>query len=392
MERKRVMVIGHTYAAPANRLKFDHMARDDRFEFLMMAPKRWRNLVTRVHNPAEASNGLYTSMFVDVWFGRHPALYVIPRLGSIIRRFEPHLIYCEQEPICLVSSQAAFVAADVPTVYFTWENVARRDLRYRMLSPVRAYCLGKSLLMAAGSKSAASVMRGLGYAKPIYITPLLGVSEDLFFPQDASTLRARITRRPFLIGYVGRFKHQKGVGTLLKAAASLNRDIDWHLALVGGGPEEDKYLQAVRTFGIGDRVSLHPPVPHDGVPDYLNCFDVLALPSRTTPTWKEQFGHVLVEAMACGVPVVGSSSGAIPDVMGEAGLVFAEGDTRDLSAKLTALHDDAPLRERLRETGLQRVRDRYTDRRIAQNMLSVCEIALGMDRTTPNTLEVDGID
>ena len=391
VQRKRVLVIGHTYAAPLNRRKFEHMAKDQRFEFLLVTPRRWRNLITSAHNPGGSSNGQYSTAFVDVWLAGCPALYVIPQLGGIIRKFRPQLIYCEQEPICFVSSQAALLAGRTPTVYFSWENVDRRDIPYRAFSPLRALCFHRSSLMAAGSWGASSVIRSRGYKKPVHITPILGVAEELFFPRDMSALRARLTGSRFVIGFVGRFVEQKDVATLLKAVARLRPELDWHLVLVGGGPQKTRYEELGRRLGIPDRLTVRAAVPHHEVPQFLNCFDVLVLPSRTTPTWKEQFGHVLIEAMACGVPTVGSSSGEIPNVIAEAGLIFQEGDAADLSEKLRALYCDPALRDGLRERGLRRVRERYTDTRIAQNMIALCEIALDTDRTTPNTLEVDQV-
>jgi len=243
--------------------------------------------------------------------------------------------------------------------------------------------------MVAGSKEAASVIRRHGFKKPIYITPILGVNEQLFFPQDMTVLRKEITQHSFLIGYVGRFVEAKGVKTLLKAVKLLDGTVDWHLVLLGNGPKRHEYEDLIRKFGIAERVTFHRAVSHDEVPQLLNSFDVLVLPSKTTPTWKEQFGHVLVEAMACGVPVVGSSSGEIPRVIGDAGLVFEEGNAEALSSQLSALFQDAPLRDSLRQRGLRRINGRYTDTRIAANMIALYEIALGMERETTNTLEID---
>src|SRR5260221_14335510 len=84
--------------------------------------------------------------------------------------------------------------------------------------------------------------------------------------------------------------------------------------------------------------------------------DALVLRSLTTPVWKEQFGRVLTEAMACGVPVVGSSSGAIPEVIGEAGLIFPEGDAAALAGCLAKLQQPPALRLALAQRGLARAR------------------------------------
>lgn len=388
MDRKRVLIISHTYTAPVNRLKFDIMAQDERFEFLLVTPKKWRNLLTMADNPPGFENGKYKTLFVDVWFGWHPVLYFIPQLHKIIREFKPDLIYCEQEPICLVSLQTAILSGRIPIIYFSWENVDRTDIRYRLFWPVRTFCLRSSIFMAVGSSGAASVLRRHGYVKPIYITPILGVSEKLFFPQDVTALRRAITERSFLVGYIGRFVEQKDVTIIIKALSTLNHDIDWHLMLVGGGPKKGEYEILIRSLGISDRVTFQSPVSHDAIPQLLNCFDVLVLPSKTTATWKEQFGHVLIEAMACEVSVIGSSSGEIPNVIGDAGVVYREGDAEDLRAKLTMLFQRNGLRETLKKGGLTRIKDYFTDARIAGNMIALYEIALGIERITANTLEV----
>ena len=91
----------------------------------------------------------------------------------------------------------------------------------------------------------------------------------------------------------------------------------------------------------------------------------MVLPSRTTATWKEQFGRVLTEAMACGVPVVGSNSGAIPEVIADAGLIFPEGDAMSLAAQLQRLANEHTLAVELGRRGMARVVDNYSQKRIA---------------------------
>jgi glycosyltransferase involved in cell wall biosynthesis len=298
------------------------------------------------------------------------------------------LVYCEQEPICLVSLQAGLLGHSLPIIYFSWENIQRRDPRYRLFSLVRAFCYRRSLFMTAGTKDAAAVMRRQGCTKPIYITPILGVSEELFSPQTAEPRRPGAAKKPFAIGYIGRLSAQKGVDTLIRAAASLTPVVDWHLLLLGGGPDKPELVNLLQHLKISDRVTFQPPVSHDEVPAFLHGLDVLVLPSRTTPTWKEQFGHVLIEAMACKVPVVGSSSGEIPRVIGGAGLIFQENDPADLREKLVRLANDVQLCQDLQQRGMERVKERYTDARIAANMISLYEIALNLERRTPNTLEL----
>jgi glycosyltransferase involved in cell wall biosynthesis len=103
----------------------------------------------------------------------------------------------------------------------------------------------------------------------------------------------------------------------------------------------------------------------------MRQLDVLVLPSISRPNWKEQFGRVLVEAMACGVPVVGSTCGEIPNVVGDAGLLFPEGDVAGLRDCLARLQADAELGARLAEAGRARVAERFTQQRIAAETVAV---------------------
>jgi glycosyltransferase involved in cell wall biosynthesis len=117
-------------------------------------------------------------------------------------------------------------------------------------------------------------------------------------------------------------------------------------------------------LGIAKRVTFASPVPSMEMPRFMSALDVLVLPSRTRPNWKEQFGRVLIEAMACGVSVIGSDSGEIPSVIGEAGLVFRQDDVEDLRRCLLSLYDHA-LRLRLAREGRARVMAHYTQAHIA---------------------------
>lgn len=160
----------------------------------------------------------------------------------------------------------------------------------------------------------------------------------------------------FTIGFVGRFSPEKGLETLLAASARLAAP--HRLLLVGGGPLEAR---------VQDWIQRHPEVPaelaplvdHAQMPELYHRMDVLVLPSRQAGFEQEQFGRALVEAMACGVAVVGSDSGAIPEVVGDGGLIFPAGDALALADRLASLAD--PIRRaELARRGLRRVRERFS--------------------------------
>ena len=99
-------------------------------------------------------------------------------------------------------------------------------------------------------------------------------------------------------------------------------------------------------------MTFHGHVEEAAIPDTYRRFDVLAVPSVPMPGWLEQFGRVVVEAQASGVPVVASASGALPDVVGEDGLLVPPRDARALRAALARLLDEPGLWERLRAAGI----------------------------------------
>jgi glycosyltransferase involved in cell wall biosynthesis len=198
------------------------------------------------------------------------------------------------------------------------------------------------------------VLRAKGYRGRSHVVPL-GVDTDRFTP--------RPTRRPrpFTVGFVGWLERHKGILDLLAAADR----VDAHLLLVGKGRLQAAVeREAVRRAG---RVRLHPWASHHQLPDLLAQMDVLVLPSipviqRNIAPWigiplKEQFGRVLVEAMACGVPVIGSDVGEIPHVIGDAGLVYPAGDVSSLAQGLAQLRANARLAGHLSAAGRARARE-----------------------------------
>jgi glycosyltransferase involved in cell wall biosynthesis len=198
----------------------------------------------------------------------------------------------------------------------------------------------------------------------VTVLPQLGLDPARYAGGNAARAREAGAPRsvgPPVVGFIGRVVPEKGVDLLVDALDGF----DARLLVIGDGIARSG-LEARTVLWPGGKAVFTGAVGDTAVPDYLACMDALVLPSRTTATWAEQFGHVLIEAMAAGVPVVGSSSGAIPEVIGEAGLVFPEGDARALRSQLAALFDDPALRRRLIERGRARVQRLYTNDRIAR--------------------------
>jgi glycosyltransferase involved in cell wall biosynthesis len=200
--------------------------------------------------------------------------------------------------------------------------------------------------------------------------PQFGVDPETFRKSDSSALRAELNlEHRFVVGFMGRLVEEKGVDTLLAALGRLPEDVT--ALLVGSGPFQPDLEKLCLQLGLAERVRWVPAVASHKVPDYLNAFDVLVLPSRTRPTWKEQFGRVLIEAMSCELPVIGSDSGEIPRVIGEAGCTFPEGDVLALASALRQLRNDAALCSRLGPRGRVRVLAHFTQAEVARKTVEV---------------------
>jgi glycosyltransferase involved in cell wall biosynthesis len=121
----------------------------------------------------------------------------------------------------------------------------------------------------------------------------------------------------------------------------------------------------------GSGVRFFEPVENSRMPDILKDADILVLPSLTRPDWKEQFGRVLVEAMSCGVVPVGSDSGEIPNVIGDAGFVFPENSEEKLFETLDNLALNPQLRKKLSQKSVIRIKNNFTWPIVAKKIVEV---------------------
>jgi glycosyltransferase involved in cell wall biosynthesis len=356
----KVWVVSHAYVTPVNHDKLRTLAALDDIELTLVVPDSWRTATGVLRLPSvEAPYPIVVSRITRS--GRIGA-YRYRDLRPL-RRAKPDVLHVEVEPWSLAAAQLVRAAGDAPVVLFTWENLeGPRRLASRV---VERWVLRRVAHVIAGNVGArARVLRRGVPASRVSVLPQLGLELARYATGNASRARAAGAPKSAgapVVGFLGRVVPEKGIDVLVDALASL----DARLLVVGDGVARAE-LQA-RTVGWpAGKATFVGGVSDAAVPDYLACMDALVLPSRTTTGWAEQFGHVLIEAMAAGVPVVGSSSGAIPEVIGEAGVVFPEGDVTALRVQLTALLADAELRKRLVALGRARVERLYTNDRIAR--------------------------
>lgn len=377
----RVVIVSHSCVGALARRKVEALAANSGLDILLITPARWREpLFGEIALDSGAMSG-YQPLPVKVYqTGRVYALWYHPQVVQAILRFKPDIIHVEEEPSSLAALQFALVARLARTrglIGFTYENV---DMVTKWPRPwIERYFLHSARAMVAGNQTAAGILRSKGYIRPIVCAPLVGVDPEEYRPSP-SPLRSQLRLDgTFVIGFVGRLAEEKGVLVLFDAVSRLNGN--WKLLILGHGPLRRRLTERARTLGIEDKLMLFDSVPHAEVISYLNSMDVLVLPSLTIPGgWREQFGHVLIEAMSCQVPVIGSSSGAIPEVVGDAGLIFEEGNYEALRRHLAMLQDSSELRQELGARGRRRVFLHYTNNAIASKVYALYRAVLGSEQ------------
>ncbi|HKO21523.1 MAG TPA: glycosyltransferase family 4 protein [Candidatus Eisenbacteria bacterium] len=369
----RVLAVDHTAGVLPFRRKFAALAALPDIELTVLAPDRWVENYRLVRAAATSEGGYRLEVGRVVWPGYENRGFFVGGLAGAIRRTRPDILHLWEEPYSLIALEALVLrrslAPRARALFFSSDNLTRDGhYAYRpslLYAAIERWVHGECEVGTAVSDEVVEVLRAKGYRKPIDVVPHGLDLED--YPEPTSERRAAarewIGAKGVVVGYAGRLLAMKGVDVLLRAAAILASGAgtasDFTVVIVGDGPERAALESLARELGLADRIRFRPAVPHESMPEVFAAFDVTVIPSLTTRTWKEQFGRVAVEAMAAGsVPVV-SDSGALPSVVGDAGIVTPEGDFAALAAALGRLLPSL-VEDPIGPRGRERVRQSFT--------------------------------
>jgi glycosyltransferase involved in cell wall biosynthesis len=359
----RVLMISKTFVASTSQRKLEELAKFQDIDLTLMTPAYWQSDdgSKQVLEPLY-SNG-YRMIVTPVIFNGHFHFYYYPQLKKIMREVRPEILHIDEEPYNFATFQAMRLAQHkrIPALFVAWQNI------YRDYPPpfhqMERYNYRQSKLALAGNLDVAEVLKQKGFNSTIRILPL-SVDPDIYRRTTFRPLRA--PDAPFTIGYVGRLVEPKGLTLIVEALTDLPDFC--RVVFIGHGPMKGELEELAKRLNVVKRVIFKEAIPPQDVPLEMQKMDVFVLPSVTRPNWKEQFGRVLIEAMACETPVIGSSSGEIPRVIDSAGLIFTEGNAQELSWCIQKLLDDPELYAQLATRGRQRVLEQYTQERIASQI------------------------
>jgi L-malate glycosyltransferase len=378
----KLLIISHSCTIPAGQQFYAEVERQTGWDITIVTPALWQDEYGNQLTTPRWSGYQGKLISIPVWKSGNVPLHTYRSFFiQLLKDINPDFIYLYQEPYAIVTFQvylANYLSLRKPIGFFTWQNLLKQyPFPFNLMEQ---WVLQQTHIMFPGSQSAEAVFRSKGYRGPSILLPS-GIDPTIHYPRpEATQLQAQLRQQPdeVLIGYVGRIVEQKGLKTLLHALQQI-QDLPWRLVMVGAGVYEAEFNQLAQALGLTDRITHTGFVPGAETPKYLSAFDVLVLPSETRPNWKEQFGRVIIEAMACGTPVVGSSSGEIPNLLKRTagGLAFHETDVEDLAHQLRQVVMDENLRIQLANQGRYTVMQEYTHDVIVRSFAKTVEKVVG---------------
>ncbi|WP_410051609.1 glycosyltransferase [Bradyrhizobium sp. SZCCHNR2017] len=368
----RIVSIAHTAASSeAGFLRYRSLAARTNIDLHLVMPAVWKEFGrTIVAEPPRAEGFSIHVLPIRLpqagpmkWY-----LHFYPALRHLLSEIDPDVIHLWEEPWSVVALQAQLLRRRAAVVLEVDQNILKR------LPPpfetIRGFVLGRTDHILSRSPDATEVVRACGYTGPV--TPIgYGVDLATFVPsaEPVSTPRTR----PLTIGYVGRLVEEKGLDDALDAIAQATSPV--LLNLMGEGPDEVRLRRRAKALGLGDCVTFRGWGSPQKVAAFLQELDALVLLTRTTKAVREQFGRVIIEAQACGIPVIGSSGGAIPDVVREGGWIVPERDPESLRQLLDRLAADPAVLRAKASAARANVLARFTYDAVATAIEAACRAA-----------------
>ena len=355
----RVLVASHSYVLANTRGKLRALSQS--IELTLVIPRYWTFELVSASAQPEPAGTMRLQACPTILSGHSIRYLYAPRvLWRVLRVARPDVVIVEEEASSLALAQFGLLKQffQVRLYFFTWENIYWHP---RLTRAVEWFNLHAADGAVAGNRDAVQVLRRKRFRKPVAVIPQMGVNTEHFTP-PTDTLPVP----PLIIGYVGRFVREKGLLVLWDALTTLEGN--WQLRMVGNGPLRDELQMRADRLHWGGRVHWIEYIPRERLSTFFQSIHLLVLPSLTTAHWKEQFGRVLIEAMACGVPVIGSDSGAIPEVIEDAGLIVPEGDAIALREGIMKIMYREDVRRDLAARARRRVQENYDDDILGRNL------------------------
>lgn len=320
----KILVIGHSLVIDSNRKFWSVMARTQEADVTLVIPHQWKsNLINQItYSYNSETDASLNNITLPVRFKGNASFYffVFFKLYQILNAKKYDAIIVTQETWSLSAFQVGllkyFSKNKKANAYLSiCQNIKKNKLRF--LHPFERLVTSFYHKMFYCDSSICDVLTWKKIKNPTLYWPF-SYDEELY--QKTISLNPS----PLRLGYLGRLSHEKGIQTLLEAFTLLRKKMPIELVIAGNGP--------LKAELAGEGIRFLGTIPHSKAHLFYKDIDLFILPSLTTSFWKEQFGRVIIEAVASGKAVIGSNSGAIPEVLAQIGLktIFEEGNTQSL--------------------------------------------------------------
>ena len=355
----RVLVLSHSYIMKPYRRKFALIAERPDVEMRVITTDRWYESIQEILFQSDSDVRCNEFPCPIRFSGYGSRFYYRGNLRAHFQDFQPEIIHLEEEPWSINALQVIRLKRKYcPSSRFIFRTSLSIPAKQKFgFLPIwiERQVFRETNMAFPLSDNAGRILKQRGYHGEAVPFPN-GVDLRLFHKMDVKRLRTSLGLFGyFVIGYLGRIVESKGLDTLVAAAARL--EIEYRLLIIGSGEYKADLVGIAEELRIADRIVWIDGMLPEKVPEYVNCMDTVVLPSRTTPDWVEFFGRVLIEGMACEVPVIASDSGEIPHVVGDAGLIFPEGDAVALADRIEQIARNPSFANQLIQRGLKRVKE-----------------------------------
>lgn len=334
--KKTILIIGHSLNEERQRALFETKQFKD-YNIYLIPPKFWNK---EENKPYKRENiqviplkGLFLGNFTK---------YVLLGLKKLIKKIKPDLIYLQAEPWSMMAVYLSRLSkkTKIPLILYSYENLEevykRRERKYFGLSkPLEKYVLKNAKGILAGNNDAKRIILKNGFKGKIKVLPISGIDEKSFKKFKHSTKKFFDLENKKVVLYLGRMTKEKGIEDVLKSIPTVLRKLKNIVFLfVGSGDYLEKAKDFVIKNNLADHVKFLKDVDYQEVPKIMNAADLFVSPSQKTPYWKEQFGFAIASALSCGLPVISTKTGAIPEFFGKYAYLIKERNPKELSENI----------------------------------------------------------
>ena len=255
---------------------------------------------------------------------------------------------------------------------FSWENFERKGIKGIILRQIYRLAVATQDFVVCGSQATKQIWKKAGQVEEnILVAPQIGVDLEHFFAVDSDQqkqlrLSQSLPEKEWIVGYCGRLVSEKGIEDLIEAMRLIHQKLPQApicLALMGDGVLRSQLQKMANEVTW---LKILPPRPHFEVDQFLKALDLFVLPSRMSQLWQEQFGHVLIESMACKILTLGANTGAIPEVISKAEFVFEPNSPRELADKIWHYYEQLEDREKAATWQYEYVKTHFSHQKVAE--------------------------